>query len=112
MTNKEFHKNSEEDQTLLNNKAAEFTNGNLTCTGKQLYNMFKTNRKAYTDHVNLLSKSGSEAAPKPKKPPTPLQLKIIDIYTKHAAASGIVPVTRPRETLKSKVSILCLILNI
>ena len=63
VTNKEFHKNSEEWQNLLNEKAAEYVNGDMTCNGKQLYNMFKTQRRCYTNYNNLLNKSGSEAAP-------------------------------------------------
>ena len=112
VTNKDFKVNSAEWQDLLNKKAAEFVHGKTTCNGKQLYNMFKTKRRCYTNYTTLLNKSGQEAAPELEVKHSALEKHIIAIYTRHAQSTGSVPITRPRHTLKSKVSISCLILNI
>ena len=112
ISNKEYHINSQEWQNALTAKAADYKTGDIICNGRQLYNMFKTQRRCYTNFNKILNKSGQEAAPKLEKAHTPLQKHIIDIYTKHAQSSGIIPVTRKRRTRKSKVSISCIILNI
>ena len=112
VTNKEFHVNSQKWQDLLDKKASEYTHGKITCKGRQLYNMFKTSRKCYTTYTTLLNKSGQEAAHVLSQKHSALQKKIIGIYTRHAASTGSIPVSRPHNTLKSKVSISCFILNI
>ena len=62
--------------------------------------------------IQILNKSGQEAAHVLDLKHSKLQKHIIAIYTKHASSSGCIPITRPRMTLKSKVSISCFILNI
>ena len=103
-TNKLLSKNTDTTIKLLTDKAAEYTHGDNPCSATQLYSFFKSNRKLYTDWNTLISKSGSEADVKLLKPHTPLQKKIIQIYTTHAKNTGSVPVhTTTRNTqVKSK----------
>ena len=112
VTHKEYHLIPEELRVLLQKKASEYKHGKTTCKGVQLYNMFKTNRKCYTNYNTILNKSGQEAAHVLALKHTQLQKHIIAIYTKHASSSGCIPKTRPRNTMRSKVSISCFILNI
>ena len=112
VTHKEYNLIPEEARVLLQKKAAEYKHGKTTCKGVQLYNMFKTHRKCYTNYNRILNKSGQEAAHVLDLKHTQLQKHIIAIYTKHASSSGCIPKTRPRNTMRSKVSISCFILNI
>ena len=112
VTHKEYHIISDESRDLLQKKAAEFKHGKTVCKGVQLYNMFKTNRKCYTTYNRILRNSGEEAAHALSVNHSILQKHIIEVYTRHATSTGCAPVTRPRNTSKSKVSISCFILNI
>ena len=112
VTHKEYHMIPEEARALLQKKAAEFIHGKLACKGVQLYNMFKTNRKCYTTYTTVVTKSGEEAADALCVNHSKLQKHIIAVYKRHATQTGCLPVTRPRHSAKSKVSISCIILNI
>ena len=53
--------NISEDHLLkLTDKALEYVRCGVTCQPVELYNFFKSNR-IYTDYLNLIKKSGSEA---------------------------------------------------
>ena len=102
ISHKVFHKITEEHLKFLTDKSQEFSRGDAVCEPVQLYNFFKSNRRIYTDYLNLIKASGSAAVD--NKDYTKFQREIIKIYQNHSAKTGVAPVTRKRAT-SSKVSI-------
>ena len=105
VSNKLFHKISEDHLVKLTNKALEYTKGAVTCEAVQLYNFIKSNRRIYTGYVSMIEKYGSAAVDLNKY--NEWGRFIIDIYSSYAEKTGARVVSRPRHT-RSKVSISCI----
>ena len=102
VSHKVFPKISDEHLRKLTLKGCEYRRCSKTCQAVQLYNMFKSNRKIFTDHLAVSKKSGAEAPDLTSY--SELNQSIIQIYTKYHEKSGTPLVTRTRN-LTSKVSI-------
>ena len=105
VSNKLFHKISEDHLVKLTNKALKYTKGAVTCEAVQLYNFIKSNRRIYTGYVTMIEKFGSAAVDLNKY--NDWGKFIIDIYSSYAEKTGARFVSRPRHT-RSKVSISCI----